>query len=67
MLKTKIDVKQKLFINGQWLEAGECAPLYSPYNGGELTKIPVATMEETESVIEAAVIAQSVMKKLSKH
>ncbi|MGJ9386272.1 aldehyde dehydrogenase family protein, partial [Salipaludibacillus sp. CF4.18] len=57
--------KQKLFINGEWKEAGEYHPLYSPYNGEILAQIPKASIKETEEAIDAAVSAKSAMKKLT--
>jgi acyl-CoA reductase-like NAD-dependent aldehyde dehydrogenase len=65
MLQAKFESEQKLFINGEWRKAKEYAPLYSPYSGEEITKIPMATLAETEDAIEAALHATETMRKLT--
>ncbi|WP_158734767.1 aldehyde dehydrogenase family protein [Alteribacillus sp. YIM 98480] len=67
MLKTEIEKRKRLFIDGEWREAGEYIPLYSPFNQEMLTEIPKASIEETDTAIEAAVQAQTKMKKLTAH
>lgn len=57
--------KQKLFINGNWIEATEYTSLYSPYNGELIAEIPKATIQETDEAIEAAFLAKDVMKNLT--
>ncbi|KLT16009.1 aldehyde dehydrogenase family protein [Neobacillus vireti] len=60
-------VKKKLLIDGQWVEAKEYKSLISPYSGEEISKIPVASVEEVEMAIEAAYNARSVMGKMAAH
>ncbi|OLO28103.1 aldehyde dehydrogenase [Alkalihalophilus pseudofirmus] len=65
MVQAKIEAEQKLFINGEWRKAKEYTPLYSPYSGEGISKIPMASLQETEDAIEAAVQAQAAMRKLT--
>lgn len=67
MLKTKVAEKQRLFIDGEWFEAREYAPLYSPYDGEIITHIPMASEAEAEMAIQSAVKAQTSMRKLASY
>lgn len=60
-------MRKKLFINGNWQEAKQYAPLYSPYSGEKLAEVPVADEEETNQAIEAAYQARPRMRELSAH
>lgn len=44
----------KLWINGQWKEAGETYELTSPYSGEIIAKVAKATVQDVESAIEGA-------------
>ncbi|WP_240376811.1 aldehyde dehydrogenase family protein [Bacillus piscicola] len=67
MTQTRVTKRQNLFINGEWKEAEEYTPLYSPYNGEILAEIPKASIQEADEAIDAAVAAQTAMKKLAAH
>ncbi|SFE97403.1 aldehyde dehydrogenase family protein [Alteribacillus iranensis] len=67
MAQTQVSKKQSLYINGEWKEAEEYTPLYSPYSGEVIAEIPKASIKETEEAIEAAVAAQKTMQKLPAH
>jgi len=58
---------KRLFINGEWIEAKNYAPLYSPYSGENLAAIPLATEQEVDQAIESAFLARKVMAKMPAH
>jgi len=60
-------LKRNLFINGEWIEAGQYTMLRSPYSGKEIAEIPVATPEETDQAIQAAYEAKGIMRKMPAH
>lgn len=60
-------MQKKLFINGEWIEAKEYSPLYSPYSGELLAYIPMATEKEVERAIESACQARDVLAKMPAH
>lgn len=60
-------MKQKLFINGEWMEASRYAELRSPYSGEVIADIPLATEEETNQAIEAAYAAKEAMARMPAH
>lgn len=47
-------MRKKLFINGEWIEAGGYAELFSPYSGEEIGGIPRASEEEVHVAIDTA-------------
>ncbi len=57
-------MKKRLFIAGEWLEAKNHVPLYSPYSGEVIAEIPFANGEEVEQAIQAAEDAREVMANL---
>src|SRR5690606_19750221 len=57
--------KEKLFINGQWVEAKNYEDLLSPYNREVIARIPLADKEEVEEAIVSAQKATSVMRQLT--
>lgn len=60
-------MKKHLFINGEWVEAKQYSPLYSPYSEEVIAEVPVATEEETEQAIASAYQAKEVMAKMPAH
>ncbi|CEH30321.1 aldehyde dehydrogenase [Aneurinibacillus migulanus] len=60
-------MKKHLFINGEWVEAKQYSPLYSPYSEEVIAEVPVATEEETEQAIASAYQAREVMAKMPAH
>jgi acyl-CoA reductase-like NAD-dependent aldehyde dehydrogenase len=60
-------IKQKLFINGAWVEAAAYTPLFSPYTGEKIAEIPMATAAEVDRAIEAAYQARDTMAKMPAH
>lgn len=57
-------MKKHLYINGQWKEAKEYAPLYSPFSGELLAEIAQAEERDVDEAIEAAKAASKVMAKM---
>ena len=57
-------MKKHLYINGQWKEANEYAPLYSPYSGELLAEIAQADEADVDEAIRAAAAAAKKMAKL---
>jgi acyl-CoA reductase-like NAD-dependent aldehyde dehydrogenase len=60
-------MKKQLFINGEWVEAKEYRPLYSPYNNELLAEIAYADAGEVDSAIAAAEKARPIMAKMPAH
>jgi acyl-CoA reductase-like NAD-dependent aldehyde dehydrogenase len=60
-------MKKHLFIGGQWKEAKEYRPLYSPYNNELLADIAFADVHDVDAAIEAAEKARPVMAKMPAH
>ncbi len=60
-------MKKHLFINGEWREAQEYRPLYSPFNGEQVAEIAFASELEVDLAIEAAEKAKTVMAKMPAH
>ncbi|WP_102348413.1 aldehyde dehydrogenase family protein [Bacillus sp. Marseille-P3661] len=58
-------MKQRLLINGEWVESDEYLELKSPYSGDVIAKIPVATEEQTALAIEAAEQAKDKMANMT--
>ncbi|MGN7469095.1 aldehyde dehydrogenase family protein [Brevibacillus sp. SAFN-007a] len=57
-------MKKHLYINGQWKEASEYAPLYSPYSGELLAQVAQANEADVDEAIRAANAAAKTMAKL---
>ncbi|WP_289141801.1 aldehyde dehydrogenase family protein [uncultured Brevibacillus sp.] len=57
-------MKKHLYINGQWMEAKEYAPLYSPFSGELLAEIAQADDGDVDEAIKAAKAASKVMAKM---
>lgn len=60
-------MKKHLFIDGQWKEAKEYRPLYSPYNNELLAQIAFANIHDVDGAIEAAEKARPVMARMPAH
>ncbi|MFD3450043.1 aldehyde dehydrogenase family protein [Microbacteriaceae bacterium 4G12] len=58
-------MKQQLYINGQWKEGKEYAPLYAPYSGEQLAEVAQGTESDVYEAIEAAKRASKQMAALS--
>ncbi|GGD91107.1 aldehyde dehydrogenase family protein [Paenibacillus nasutitermitis] len=59
--------QQRLFINGEWVEASASTELKSPYSGEPIAQIPAATIEDVDRAIEAAYEARAVMAAMPAH
>ncbi|MFA9556232.1 aldehyde dehydrogenase family protein [Evansella sp. AB-rgal1] len=57
-------MKQQLFIGGEWQEGNNYQDLTSPFSEKVIAHIPMASLEEVDRAVEAAVSAKYVMKKL---
>ncbi|HJV47001.1 MAG TPA: aldehyde dehydrogenase family protein [Bacillota bacterium] len=60
-------MRKYLFINGEWVEAKEYRPLYSPYNGEQIAEIAFADESEVDLAIQAAEKAKPIMAKMPAH
>src|SRR5579875_297742 len=60
-------MKKHLFINGQWQEAKEYRPLFSPYNNEQIAEIAFADEDDVDNAIDAAEKARPVMAKMPAH
>lgn len=60
-------MKKNLFINGEWVAAESYVTLFSPYSKEAIAEIPVASAQEVNRAIEAAVSAKETMRKMSAH
>ncbi|KRE47366.1 aldehyde dehydrogenase family protein [Paenibacillus sp. Soil522] len=60
-------MRKRLFIDGDWVEAGEYRPLYAPYGGGQIAEIAYAGAAEVNLAIEAADKARPVMARMPAH
>ncbi|RXT07268.1 aldehyde dehydrogenase family protein [Ammoniphilus sp. CFH 90114] len=60
-------MRKQLYIHGEWLEAKEYRPLYSPYNGEQIAEIPYADAAEVEMAIASAENARPIMAKMPAH
>ncbi|MBM6618741.1 aldehyde dehydrogenase family protein [Bacillus suaedaesalsae] len=56
--------REKLYINGEWIETNEYTSLFSPYDGEVLAEIPSATNEHIEIAVKAASDAKNILKKM---
>ncbi|WP_421616775.1 aldehyde dehydrogenase family protein [Brevibacillus sp. TJ4] len=57
-------MKKHLFINGDWKEAKQYAPLYSPYSGEQIAEIAQADEADVEEAIQAAQVASKLMARM---
>jgi acyl-CoA reductase-like NAD-dependent aldehyde dehydrogenase len=62
-----MNMRKKLFINGEWIQAKQYSPLYSPYDGELLAEIPYADEEEVDMAIAAADKAKAELAKMPSH
>ncbi|MEH7342570.1 aldehyde dehydrogenase family protein [Bacillus sp. JJ1532] len=67
MSVTNKTIKKQLFINGEWLDSKEYAPLFSPYSRELIAEVPAATVEEVDLAIEAAYQTRNTMSEMPSH
>jgi len=60
-------MKKHLFICGEWVEAGEYRPLFSPYRGEQIAEVAYADAAEVDKAIEAAARARPLMANMPAH
>ena len=60
-------MKKHLFIDGEWVEAGEYRPLFSPYSGEQIAEVAYADAAEVEQAIGAAERARPLMASMPAH
>ena len=60
-------VPRGCLINGKWIVRGEVSEVYSPYDGSVVGAVHLATKEDVEAAIQAAVAAFGVTKKLGSY
>ncbi|MBD8067966.1 aldehyde dehydrogenase family protein [Bacillus sp. PS06] len=60
-------LKEKLYINGEWIVAEQYKTLFSPYKHQPLAEVPVATATDVKHAIEAAYQAVDIMRKMPSH
>lgn len=58
-------MKKKLYINGEWVESEQYADLFAPYSEEKIAEIPLPTMEQVDSAIDAAYNTREVMASLT--
>ncbi|MEH7083621.1 aldehyde dehydrogenase family protein [Neobacillus drentensis] len=58
-------MKKQYYVNGEWKTAEKFADLHSPYSKEVIAKIPQATREEVEQVIEIAYNTRKQMEELT--
>ena len=56
-------VARGCFINGEWVAQGEVSEVHSPYDGSVVGAVHLASKEEVEAAIQAAVAAFEITKK----
>lgn len=59
--------RERLYINGEWMETSEYSTLLSPFDGEELAEIPSATAEHINMAVNAASEAKEILRKLPAH
>lgn len=59
--------KEKLFLNGEWVQTEEYTTLKSPYSGEVLAEIPSATIEDVNKAVHAAYGTKEVLRKMAAH
>jgi len=60
-------MKKHLYIDGNWVEAGDYRPLYAPYSGELLAEVAYAGAAEVELAIAAAERARPQMARMPAH
>ncbi|HLR40936.1 MAG TPA: aldehyde dehydrogenase family protein [Virgibacillus sp.] len=59
MAETVLDVKKLAnFINGEWLDVNESAPVINPATGERVVEVPLSTKANVDEAVEAAEKAQ---------
>ncbi|WP_246946170.1 aldehyde dehydrogenase family protein [Bacillus pinisoli] len=59
--------KEKLYIDGEWINGQEYVQLYSPYSGEVIGEIPLASAEDVEKAVQAAEKAKGRLRKMPAH
>ncbi|MBM7661374.1 acyl-CoA reductase-like NAD-dependent aldehyde dehydrogenase [Bacillus mesophilus] len=59
--------KEKLFVNGEWIEAKDYSSLVSPYSGKILAQIPLATIDDVNRAVQAAESTRETLRKMPAH
>ncbi|MFZ3590597.1 aldehyde dehydrogenase family protein [Bacillus sp. DJP31] len=59
--------KEKIFINGRWMETKEYSILYAPYSGEALAEIPVSSLADVNLAALAAENAKLTLRKMPAH
>jgi acyl-CoA reductase-like NAD-dependent aldehyde dehydrogenase len=54
-------------VNGKWIARGEVSEVRSPYDGSVVGAVHLATKEDVEGAIQAAVVAFEITKKLGSY
>ena len=60
-------VPRGCLINGKWIARGEVSEVHSPYDGSVVGAVHLATKEDVEAAIRAAVAAFEITKKLGSY
>lgn len=60
-------MRKHLFIDGDWEEAGEYRPLFSPYSGEQIAEVAFASEADVDRAIEAAEKARPLMSRMPAH
>ncbi|MBD0383247.1 aldehyde dehydrogenase family protein [Paenibacillus sedimenti] len=60
-------MRKHLFIGGDWVEAGEYRPLFSPYSGEQIAEVAYADKAEVHRAIKAAEQARPAMASMPAH
>jgi len=55
----------KMYIAGEWVDSPTMSPVNSPYNGEQIDEIPIATEEQIETALAAAVEGAAAMRALT--
>ncbi|MCG7336052.1 aldehyde dehydrogenase family protein [Sporosarcina sp. ACRSM] len=58
-------MKEKLYINGEWVDAEQYAELFSPYSQEKIAEIPQASDGQVDSAIDAAYATREAMANLT--
>jgi acyl-CoA reductase-like NAD-dependent aldehyde dehydrogenase len=58
-------MKEKLYINGEWIEAEQYAELFSPYSQEKIAEIPQASDGQVDAAIDAAYAIREAMANLT--
>ena len=57
----------RLLIDGAWVGAAERAPVFNPYTGEEIARVPLGGAAEIEAALAAALAAFPKVRGLAAH